>query len=132
MAAVSRGNSGMKFCQLVIILWFYCSFFIQPFHYGTHYSNAGAVLFYLMRIEPFTELFVVLQGGIASLFCTGFSLFLRYFFDLFIYSFQIGKFDIADRMFTSMADCLRNCLTSTSDVKELTPGTFIYISSLLL
>lgn len=36
---------------------------IPPFHYGTHYSNAGAVLHYLMRIEPFTYFSVQLGGG---------------------------------------------------------------------
>ena len=27
-----------------------------PFHYGSHYSSAGIVLFYLIRLEPFTLL----------------------------------------------------------------------------
>lgn len=27
-----------------------------PFHYGSHYSSAGIVLFYLVRLEPFTAL----------------------------------------------------------------------------
>lgn len=27
-----------------------------PFHYGSHYSSAGIVLFYLIRMEPFTQL----------------------------------------------------------------------------
>eukprot|EP00026_Physarum_polycephalum_P000081 Phypoly_transcript_00081.p1 GENE.Phypoly_transcript_00081~~Phypoly_transcript_00081.p1 ORF type:complete len:2336 (+),score=350.42 Phypoly_transcript_00081:123-7130(+) len=85
--------------HLFLERWQQCPAEIPPFHYGTHYSNAGAVLFYLMRIEPFTELFVMLQGG---------------------------KFDIADRMFTSMADTLRNCLNSTSDVKELIPEFYYF------
>ena len=29
---------------------------MPPFHYGSHYSAAGVVLFYLIRLEPFTRL----------------------------------------------------------------------------
>ncbi len=29
---------------------------VPAFHYGSHYSAAGAVLFYLIRLEPFTRL----------------------------------------------------------------------------
>ena len=29
---------------------------MPAFHYGSHYSAAGAVLFYLIRLEPFTRL----------------------------------------------------------------------------
>ena len=29
---------------------------IPAFHYGSHYSAAGTVLFYLIRLEPFTRL----------------------------------------------------------------------------
>ena len=34
---------------------------VPPFHYGTHYSAAGVVLFYLIRLEPFTGLSRTLQ-----------------------------------------------------------------------
>lgn len=34
-----------------------------PFHYGTHYSCAGYILHYLLRLEPFTRLALGLQGG---------------------------------------------------------------------
>lgn len=33
------------------------------FHYGTHYSCAGYVLYYLLRLEPYTRLHLSLQGG---------------------------------------------------------------------
>ena len=33
-----------------------------------------------------------------------------------------GSFDIADRMFHSIASTWHNCMTSPSDVKELIPG----------
>lgn len=38
-----------------------------PFHYGSHYSTAGYVLYWLIRIEPFTTLFLNLQGRCACL-----------------------------------------------------------------
>jgi hypothetical protein len=34
-----------------------------PFHYGSHYSSSGTVLFFLLRLEPFTALGRQLQGG---------------------------------------------------------------------
>ena len=34
-----------------------------PFHYGTHYSSAMIVASYLIRIEPYTTSFKILQGG---------------------------------------------------------------------
>jgi hypothetical protein len=35
---------------------------IPAFHYGSHYSAAGVVLFYLLRLEPFTGLARTLQA----------------------------------------------------------------------
>ncbi|KAJ5067923.1 beige/beach-related [Anaeramoeba ignava] len=72
---------------------------IPPFHYGSHYSNQGGVLFYLIRIEPFTSLFIEMQGG---------------------------KFDIADRVFHSLPTTWESCLTSQSDVKELIPEFYFF------
>ncbi len=37
--------------------------FIKKFHYGSHYSSSASVLFYLLRLEPFTSLHIDLQGG---------------------------------------------------------------------
>jgi len=65
-----------------------------PFHYGSHYSSAAAVLHFLLRLEPFTALARQLQGG---------------------------RFDHADRLFRSVARAWEGCLASTADVKELTP-----------
>ena len=65
---------------------------MEPFHYGSHYSSAGVVLYYLIRLEPFTSLAILLQGG---------------------------KFDHADRMFDSIAQTWQGCMKSTSDVKEV-------------
>src|SRR5690606_4092295 len=76
---------------------------MPPFHYGSHYSNAGIVLFYLMRLEPFASLHIELQGG---------------------------KFDFPDRLFTSMHQTWINCLTSLSCFKELIPE-FFYLPEFL-
>ncbi|XP_039429666.1 neurobeachin isoform X12 [Culex pipiens pallens] len=67
---------------------------IPPFHYGTHYSTAAFVLNWLIRMEPFTTMFLALQGG---------------------------KFDHPDRLFSSIALSWKNCQRDTSDVKELIP-----------
>jgi hypothetical protein len=36
---------------------------MPPFHYGSHYSNAAIVIFYLMRLEPFASMHIELQSG---------------------------------------------------------------------
>lgn len=65
---------------------------IPKFHYGTHYSSSAAVLFYLIRLEPFTSLHIDLQNG---------------------------RFDHADRLFHSIQNIWKSCYESTGDVKEL-------------
>ncbi|CAI9101616.1 OLC1v1038984C1 [Oldenlandia corymbosa var. corymbosa] len=70
---------------------------IPKFHYGSHYSSAGTVLYYLVRVEPFTTLSIQLQGG---------------------------KFDHADRMFSDVAATWNGVLEDMSDVKELVPELF--------
>ncbi|CAM0946806.1 unnamed protein product [Alopecurus aequalis] len=75
----------------------FCDPDIPSFYYGSHYSSMGIVLYYLLRLEPFTALHRNLQGG---------------------------KFDHADRLFHSIESTYRNCLSNTSDVKELTPEFF--------
>ncbi|KAK6940249.1 hypothetical protein RJ641_029780 [Dillenia turbinata] len=77
---------------------------IPSFYYGSHYSSMGIVLFYLLRLEPFTALHRNLQGG---------------------------KFDHADRLFQSIQGTYRNCLSNTSDVKELIPE-FFYMPEFLV
>ena len=67
------------------------------FHYGSHYSSAGVVLYYLLRMEPYTTLAIALQGG---------------------------RFDCPDRLLHSIQDCWLSCLHSMSDVKELIPEFF--------
>ncbi|KAJ8762560.1 hypothetical protein K2173_007999 [Erythroxylum novogranatense] len=77
---------------------------IPSFYYGSHYSSMGIVLYYLLRLEPFTSLHRNLQGG---------------------------KFDHADRLFQSIEATYRNCLSNTSDVKELIPE-FFYMPEFLI
>eukprot|EP01037_Dinobryon_pediforme_P039780 gene39780-48577_t len=61
---------------------------LPPFHYGTHYSVAGFVVWYLMRCEPYTSLHIQLQDG---------------------------RIDRADRLFDSIAAAWKGCTTNPSD-----------------
>jgi hypothetical protein len=70
---------------------------IPKFHYGSHYSSSAGVVFYLLRMEPFTSFHISLQGG---------------------------KFDISDRQFHSFANLWHSVTTSSADVKELIPEFF--------
>ncbi|XP_041358388.1 neurobeachin-like isoform X2 [Gigantopelta aegis] len=67
---------------------------IPPFHYGTHYSTAAFTLNWLIRVEPFTTMFLNMQEG---------------------------KFDHPNRIFSSIGQSWKNCQRDTSDVKELIP-----------
>ncbi|KAI0489294.1 hypothetical protein KFK09_029136 [Dendrobium nobile] len=77
---------------------------IPKFHYGSHYSTAGTVLYYLIRVEPFTTLSIQLQGG---------------------------NFDHADRMFYDVGGTWNGVLEDMSDVKELVPE-FFYLPEILI
>ncbi|KAJ8899292.1 hypothetical protein K2173_018266 [Erythroxylum novogranatense] len=72
---------------------------VPKFHYGSHYSSAGIVLFYLIRLPPFSSENLKLQGG---------------------------QFDHADRLFNSVRDTWLSAAGkgNTSDVKELIPEFF--------
>ena len=71
---------------------------IPKFHYGSHYSTcAGVVLYFLLRLEPFTTLHI---------------------------KYQDGHFDVPDRLFFSIPDTWRMCVSSMSEVKEITPEFF--------
>ncbi len=78
--------------------------FIPKFHYGSHYSTmAGCVLYFLVRMEPFTSLHINLQDG---------------------------HLDVPDRLFNSIPASWHMCTTSMSEVKELTPE-FYYLPEFL-
>ena len=74
------------------------------FHYGSHYSSAGATLFWLLRLEPYTSYAIDLQSG---------------------------RFDHADRLFYSLEEAWNSCNTSLADVKELIPE-FFYLPDFLV
>merc|ERR550534_1353979 len=75
-----------------------------PYHYGTHYSSAMIVSSYLVRVEPFTQHFLHLQGG---------------------------HFDLADRMFHSVAEAWESSSRNNmADVRELIPE-FFYLPEFL-
>ena len=75
-----------------------------PFFFGTHYSSPGVIFNYLIRLSPFTEYCKQLQGG---------------------------KFDIPDRLFSSMTNCWKSATEEVSDVRELVPE-FYYLPEILL
>ncbi|GAA5834941.1 hypothetical protein JCM9279_007151 [Rhodotorula babjevae] len=76
-----------------------------PFHYGTHYTSAITVTGYLMRLAPFTEAYLDLQGG---------------------------SYDHADRMFWSVKRAWESASAQNrSDVRELTPE-FFYLPDFLV
>lgn len=75
-----------------------------PFHYGTHYSSAMIVTSYLIRLHPFTESYLKLQGG---------------------------KFDHPDRLFYSIPKLWNSASQdNTTDVRELIPE-FYYLPEFL-
>lgn len=70
---------------------------VPPFHYGSHYSNAAVVVFFLIRLEPFASLHKELQGG---------------------------KFDLPDRLFADITQTWTHCTRSLSSFKELIPEMY--------
>lgn len=39
-----------------------CQSILKPYHYSSHYSNSGTVLHFLVRMPPFTNMFLLYQG----------------------------------------------------------------------
>ncbi|OAQ67406.1 Beige/BEACH domain-containingprotein [Purpureocillium lilacinum] len=69
-----------------------------PFHYGTHYSSAMIVSSYLIRLPPFVQSYLLVQGE---------------------------SFDHADRLFQSIGDAwLSASSRNKTDVRELIPEFF--------
>jgi WD40 repeat protein len=74
------------------------------YHYGTHYSTAMVVSSYLIRLPPFVQSYILLQGG---------------------------TFDHPDRLFFSIEWAWTSASReNTSDVRELTPE-FFYLPEFL-
>ena len=75
------------------------------YHYGTHYSSIMIVCSYLVRLEPFTQQFLQLQGG---------------------------HFNLADRLFHSVREAWWSAAQfNMADVKELIPQ-FFYLPDFLV
>ncbi|KAK3310818.1 uncharacterized protein B0T15DRAFT_51070 [Chaetomium strumarium] len=75
-----------------------------PFHYGTHYSSAMIVSSYLIRLPPFVQSYILLQGG---------------------------TFDYPDRLFFSIEGAWTSASRDNgSDVRELIPE-FFYLPEFL-
>lgn len=75
-----------------------------PFHYGTHYSSAMIVSSYLIRLPPFVQSFILLQGG---------------------------TFDHPDRLFFSIEGAWASSSRDNgSDIRELIPE-FFYLPDFL-
>jgi len=77
---------------------------VPSFHYGTHYSSAMIVCSFLIRMQPFVESYLLLQGG---------------------------SFDHADRLFYSIEKAWTSASRdTTTDVRELIPE-FFYLPDFL-
>ena len=68
-----------------------------PHHYTTHYSNSSFLIYYLLRINPFTDNQITLQ---------------------------VNKFDAPERQFTSI-DEIQHILMKTRQPREIIPEFFI-------
>ncbi|XP_077300705.1 lysosomal-trafficking regulator mauve [Arctopsyche grandis] len=76
----------------------------EPYHYSSHYSNSGTTLHFMVRLPPFTNLFL---------------------------KYQDNNLDLPDRTFHSMYTTWRlTSFDSTTDVKELIPE-FYYLPEFL-
>lgn len=76
-----------------------------PFHYGTHYSSAMIVTSYMIRLQPFVQSYLLLQGG---------------------------SFDHPDRLFYSIEKAWSSASNENmTDVRELIPE-FYYLPEFLL
>ena len=77
---------------------------MKPYFFGTNYSNPIYICHFLMRIFPFTQIAIELQGS---------------------------KFDHAERLFLSVENSFTYSLTQKTDVRELIPE-FFYLPEIFL
>jgi hypothetical protein len=77
---------------------------VPPYYYGSHYSTPAIVIYFLIRLYPYSE------GAM---------------------DFQSGVFDIADRLFHSISKCFKNTMEEMSDIRELIPE-FFYLPEMYL
>lgn len=77
----------------------------NPFHYGTHYTSAMIVASFLIRLQPYVQSYLLIQGG---------------------------NFDHPDRIFHSIGKTWESASQNTmTDVRELTPE-FFYLPEFLV
>ena len=76
----------------------------SPFHFGSHYSSPAITLQFLIRMAPFTSGAKELQGG---------------------------RFDLADRLFFSIAESYKAATEELADVRELIPE-FTFLPDFLI
>ena len=69
------------------------------FNYGMHYSCAGVVMNFLIRLEPYTSLNIDLQSG---------------------------RFDQPDRLFNSIENAWESCYSMNGDFRELIPEFYFF------
>ena len=76
----------------------------KPYYYGSHYSNPTYVSHYLMRMFPFANIMIEIQGE---------------------------RFDDPERLFISLQKTFESCTTQKCDVRELLPE-FFYLPDLFI
>ncbi len=76
----------------------------ERYHYGSHYSNSGYVVNFLVRLEPYTTQLIDLQNG---------------------------RFDQADRLFNSIGGTWDSVFMHRGDFRELIPE-FFYLPEFLV
>ena len=76
----------------------------KPYYYGCNYSNATYICNYLIRLFPFTQACIEIQGN---------------------------GFDTPHRLFTSIVKTFKNASTQSTDVRELIPE-FFYLPEMFL
>ena len=92
----------------------------KPFQFGTHYSSSMIACSFMIRLSPFTEMFLTLQVSLAATM------------DGMIGgltdarpSFKGGNFDLADRLFSSVSKAWKSASEDNrGDVRELIPEFF--------
>jgi len=89
---------------------------IPKFMYGTHYSNVGSVLFFLIRMVRFLSSFFSFKKIFELIIASNF-FFLQEPFTKHFLKLQSGRFDQPGRTFFSIPQAWENCLKSTSDLK---------------
>jgi hypothetical protein len=78
---------------------------MPPFHFGSHYSVAGFVLWFLVRLEPFTSLHVQLQDG---------------------------KFDRADRLFASIGNAWKGHISAVYAIHSSSNQIILLVMTILM